>query len=395
MQRLLVIFQLAVSLVLLLGAMLFLRSFRNLITFDPGMREAGISVAYVALPQALHGSQEYENLLQGVLQETRSVPGVLSGATTTNVPLTGGSWEHAVRVGSAEGLSKFTWVSADYFKTMNIPLVLGRDFNSENTSGSPRVAVVNREFVRRYLKGADPLGKTLRTIAENHYPSTIHRIVGVIPDTKYNDVRSATPPMAFAPASQYPDPGPFVTLVIHSNTPEPELMSELKQSLERRYPGAVVTGGNLQAAIRDGMVRERVMATLSGVFGAIAALLAIIGLLWRDLLPGGQPQAGDWRPPGHGRHQVAGGSHGHARSWAAPCRGQRFADCLVAGCWTKRRLLALRVEALRPADPARRYRDAGHSLSSRQLRSGTECGQAGPHDRAALRVAGYLRRAGS
>lgn len=277
MQRLLVIFQLAVSLVLLLGAMLFLRSFRNLITFDPGMREAGISVAYVALPQALHGSQEYENLLQGVLQETRSVPGVLSGATTTNVPLTGGSWEHAVRVGSAEGLSKFTWVSADYFKTMNIPLVLGRDFNSEDTSGSPRVAVVNREFVRRYLKGADPLGKTLRTIAENHYPSTIHRIVGVIPDTKYNDVRSATPPMAFAPASQYPDPGPFVTLVIHSNTPEPELMSELKQSLERRYPGAVVTGGNLQAAIRDGMVRERVMATLSGVFGAIAALLAIIG----------------------------------------------------------------------------------------------------------------------
>ena len=116
-----------------------------------------------------------------LLEEVQSTPGVLSAATTTNVPLTGGSWEHGVRVGSTEGSSKFTWVSRDYFTTMAIPVIRGRGFTDSDTATSQRVAVVNETFARRLTGGADPIGRTLRTAQEPNYPSTVYLIVGVIP----------------------------------------------------------------------------------------------------------------------------------------------------------------------------------------------------------------------
>ena len=158
----------------------------------------------------------------------RSIPGVLSAATTTNMPLVGGSWGHDVHVGSNEGPSKFTWVSPGYFETMRIPLIMGRDFNPSDTIGSLRVAVVNEMFVRRYLGRINPLGQTVRTGQEPDYPSTVYQIVGVIPDTKYNNLRDATPPMAFAPASQFPAPGPWIVMLIHSHEEPAAMLGELK-----------------------------------------------------------------------------------------------------------------------------------------------------------------------
>ncbi len=279
MQRVLVITQIAVSLVLLVGAFLFVRSFRNLITFDPGMRESNITVAYVSFERLHQGLRLNKDFTRRLTEDVRSIPGVLNAASTTNVPLVGGSWEHGIHVGSIEGLSKFTWVSPEYFDTMRIPIVLGRGFNRRDTSGSQHVAVVNEAFVRKYLGNTNPLGKTLRTEPEPDYPSTLYQIVGVIPDTQYNDLRSPTPPMTFAPASQFPeDTGPFASILIYSHLPDAEVAAAVKRVLSRKYPDAVTVAGSFQGWIRDTMTRERVMAMLSGVFGLMAALLAMIGL---------------------------------------------------------------------------------------------------------------------
>ncbi len=278
MQRLLVVVQIAVSLVLLVGALLFVRSFRNLITFNPGMRESHITVAFLAFQQAHSIPSHYKDFQRQLLEDVRSIPGVLNAASTTNVPLVGGSWEHGIRAGSIEGLSKFTWVSPGYFATMGIPLIIGRDFNRNDTSGSRRVAVVNQTFVRRFLRNANPIGETLRTEPEPDFPSTLYQVVGVIPDTKYNDIRGPTPPMTFAPASQYPNPDPFLVLLIHSNETETEIASAVRRLMAREHPEVIATAGDFQAWIRSGMVRERVMAMLSAIFGFIAALLATVGL---------------------------------------------------------------------------------------------------------------------
>jgi predicted permease len=277
-QRLMVVTQISVSLVLLVAALLFVRSFRNLITFDPGMREGGITVAFLGYWQSNLPPQRWAQFQRDLLDEVRATPGVLDAATTTNTPLNGSSWGHGVRVGSVEGDSMFTWVSPGYFTTMGIPVVLGRDFTQNDTAASTRVAVVNQTFVHKLLAGADPIGRTLRTGAEPNYPSTVYEIVGVIPDTQYNDLRGQTPPMAFAPASQFPSQGPWSVIMVRSNAPPAAISATIKRRLAARHPDVIMEFSDFQKQIRDQLTPERLMAMLSGFFGLLAALLAMLGL---------------------------------------------------------------------------------------------------------------------
>ena len=277
LQRLMVVSEIAFSLVLLVGAMLFVRSFRNLISFDPGMREGGITVAFLGFHQSQIPRDRYEQFERDLLEEVRSTPGILSAATTTNVPLVGGSWSHGIRIEAAEGSSRFTWVSPGYFHTMGIALLRGRDFSPSDTVASPRVAVVNQTFIQRFLGGADPLGKTLRTNPEPSYPATVYEIVGVIADTKYNDLRGETPPMTFA-ASQYPNQGPWAVMMIHSTTTPAMVVAAIKHRIAEKHPEIVLEFSDFQMRVHDGLVRERLMAMLSGFFGLLAALLTTVGL---------------------------------------------------------------------------------------------------------------------
>ncbi|HEY3456394.1 MAG TPA: ABC transporter permease [Bryobacteraceae bacterium] len=274
LQRVMVIAQIAVCLVLLAGAALFIRSFRNLMTFDPGMREAGITVAYIGFEPLRIAPEHYEDFKRRLVEEVSTAPGIRHAAITSNVPLTRASWTHGIHVDAQEGSSKFTWVSPSYFDTMNIHLMAGRNFKATDTADSPRVAIVNQTFVRRYLRNENPIGRTLRTLAEPNYPATSYEIVGVIPDTKYADVREKIPPMTFAPAAQLPAREPWTALMIYSNlTP-----SAVKNILVRNHPEMVVDCVDFQTRIRDGFARERLMAVLSGLFGLLAAVLAMLGL---------------------------------------------------------------------------------------------------------------------
>ena len=276
-QRIMVLTQIAVSLVLLVGAFLFVRSFRNLVTFDPGMRKGGITTAFIEFETSNVAPGHYVEFQRQLLDHVRSVPGVLSAATTTFIPLTGGNWSHFVRVGSVDWWSRFAAVSPGYFQTMGIPLLRGRDFNQNDTAASPHVAMVNQTFVRQCLEGTDPVGKTLRTKPEPGYPSATYEIVGVIPDTQYNDLRGETPPLTFVPASQYPQ-GPWCAMMIHSDAPPALVMEVVRRHLAQKHPELVMDFSDFQARIRDGLVRERLMAMLSGFFGMLAAVLTMVGL---------------------------------------------------------------------------------------------------------------------
>jgi putative ABC transport system permease protein len=280
LQRIMVGTQIAVSLVLLVGALLFVRSFRNLMTVNTGMREQGITLAFIGFEQSHIQPDHYDEFKRTLLDEVRGIPGILGAASTTNVPLLGNSWTHAIRLGSKEGSSKFTWVSPGYFQTMNIPILSGRDLSRSDTAASPHVVVVNRTFWRDFAGDGNPLGKVLRTVAEPNYSSTVYEIVGVIPDTKYNDVRGDTPPMAFAPASQFPAAaqGPWTAMMIYSHEPKSDVDTAVKRRLAPGHSEIIVETVDFQARIRDGFVRERLMAVLSGFFGVLAVLLAGVGL---------------------------------------------------------------------------------------------------------------------
>ncbi len=275
LQRAMVVCQISVSLVLLVGAFLFVRSFRSLITLNPGMREHGITPAILGFANSHLPPQRYEEFERELLAEVRSVPGVLNAATTTNAPLLGGSWTHNIHMGSSEGPSKFTWVSPSYLETMGIPLKAGREFNAGDTATSPRVAIVNQAFMRKFTGGINPIGQTLRTSPEPHYPSTVYQIVGVIPDTKYNDIRGENPPMTLAPASQFPARGDWTLMMIYSNA-SPQ--AAVARKIAEAHPEIVMQFSDFEQDIRDGLLRERLLAMLSGFFGLLAAVLAMVGL---------------------------------------------------------------------------------------------------------------------
>ncbi len=278
LQRILVIAQISVSLVLLVGALLFVRSFHNLTTFDPGMREEGITAAFIGFVQSHIPKERYLDFKKQLVDEIRGVPGVSSAAETTNPPLLGGSWTHGIQIGAAYGESKFTWVGAEYFKTMGIPIIRGRGLSSNDRANSTGVAVVNEAFVRRFLSGADPIGLAMRTSPEPDYPSTVYTIVGVIPDTKYDCLRCGTPPMTFAPASQFPASRAWTAIMIHSSLPPEEIANEVGRLFANKHPEMAVQLSSFQGLIRDGLARDRLMALLSGFFGLLAAVLAAVGL---------------------------------------------------------------------------------------------------------------------
>ena len=274
-QRAMVITQIAVSMVLLVGALLFVRSYRNLLTLNPGIRENNITIGNFAFPGA---NVKLDNLAQ-LVDAVRAVPGVDNAAATTRIPLSGQDWSHDIEVESIAGPSKFTYVSQTFFATMGIPLLEGRNFTQYDTSGRPLVVIVNQAFVRKYVRGPSPLGVQVRVRPEPMYPERTCQIVGVVPDTKYADLRADPPPQAFVPVAQLPEMAQTqgMSLLIASRDPV-AAQSALQHMLDARYPGLGMQFSDFQQGILDHLVGDRMMARLAGFFGILAALLVVVGL---------------------------------------------------------------------------------------------------------------------
>lgn len=278
LQHMLVVIQISVSLVLLVAAALFVRSFWNLMTFNPGFRERGIVIAYVDFGRLNLAKTRDHAFIRDILEQVRSIPTVESVASSTHRPLDGSSWSFIVNLDGVENSPKFTWVSQGYFQTMGIPLLAGRAFNDRDTTASPHVAIVNQTFVRTFVKNANPLGKTFVTRAEPNYPSVQYEIIGVVKDTKYASLREPVPPEAFGAMLQALAPDSQATLYIRSAAPAANVIAAMRKKLAQISPEIRSNYEVFENRIQDGLIRERLMAVLSGFFGAIAVMLAAIGL---------------------------------------------------------------------------------------------------------------------
>jgi len=278
-QRFMVVTQVAVSMVLLVGALLFVRSYRNLVTTNPGMREKGITTGYFGYYKMGIKPENEAEFKRQMVDLVRSVPGVENAGSTTFTPLGNGSWEHNIKVGTIDGATKFTYVSPSYFATMGMPLLTGRNFTDEDTNSSPFVLIVNQAFIHKYLGSVAPIGQPVRVLQEPQYPERMYHIVGTIPDTKYNSLRDDTPPMAFAPAAQFPvtAQGPGMAIMIASNNGA-AIIADVRRVMLARYPTMFMQFFDFQQGILDNLVGDRMMAMLSGFFGVLAAVLVVVGL---------------------------------------------------------------------------------------------------------------------
>jgi predicted permease len=348
-QNLLVVVQISISVVLVAGALLFVRTFRNLMTLDPGFRTKGILIASFDAKRLKLPAAQLKPFDGQLLEEIRSIPLVEAVATTSNVLIGGGMWSLGVNIGSVRDSSRFMWVSPGYLETLQTPLIAGRDFNANDTETSPKVVIVNQTFVRRFFGQANPIGRTFRTSPEPNYPETECQIVGVIKDTRYYDLREPAPPIAYAPASQDPDKGPWTQIYIRSSAPLGTVRSAIERRLRAAHPELSVEFRTFQEQIEEGLVRERVMAGLSGFFGVLAALLASIGLygVIAYVVAGRRKEIGIRMALGASRFQVMGLILKEAATLVAIGLGIGVAGLLALG-----RTAASLLFGLEPYDPA-------------------------------------------
>lgn len=281
LRRGLIVSQVALSLVLLVAALLFVRTFRNLVLVNAGLQQNGVLVAdfdFSPLKIPLAARPQYK---RDLLANVRTIPGVEFAAEAVNVPMSGSGWNRFINIpelGISRKLVDFNAVSDRFFQTLQIPLLAGRDFQPSDTWGSPPVAMVNEKFVREVLGGAYPIGRAFTLRQPGGQPDKIYQIVGLVGDTKYRDVREEFQPIIFLAENQDAEPDPESTLLIRSGENVSSLIASVKEMAQRTNPEMVLSFSVLRTSVLRGLSRERLMATLSGFYGVLAAVLAMVGL---------------------------------------------------------------------------------------------------------------------
>jgi putative ABC transport system permease protein len=279
LRRILVVTQVALSLVLLVGALLFVGSLRNLLTVDAGFRQNGILVAnlsFGSLNLPVSNRIEYRRQL---VEKIRAIPGVFSAAHTRITPLSGSGWNQTIFIdGKKKGGSSLNRVTPGYFATLGTSLVAGRDFDSHDVPGGVQVAVVNEAFAKKYYDGANPVGKRFGFEGDKGEAPPVFEIVGMVKNTKYYELREDFKPIAFFADAQDNRSNQSANVVVRADVPLASLIPAIKRSVAEISPAIDVDFHPFKTQILDGLLRERLMATLSGFFGALAAVLAVIGL---------------------------------------------------------------------------------------------------------------------
>jgi len=280
-RRALVVSQVALSLVLLVGALLFVRSLRNLLSLDAGFTRDHILVAGVDYSRLHVPPERRSAFTREIVERVQSIPGVTGAAGARVVPLGGDSWNHHISIVGTEikhQTANFNRVGPGYFRTMGTTLLAGRDFDGRDTRGSEHVALVTETFSRKFLNGASPVGRTLQI--DNQGGDTVERfqIIGLVRDTKYGELREEFTPIVFLSDVQDDRIRPWTSIVVRSDLPLSTLLPSLTSAFAGVSPEISVTFRPFRDILRDGLLRERLMASLSAFFGFLAAILAMIGL---------------------------------------------------------------------------------------------------------------------
>jgi predicted permease len=264
--------QVALCLVLLVGAGLFVQTLQNLQSLKTGFEHQGVLLVDVAGQRPL-------SFYKDALDVVRTVPGVMSASVATNTPLSGAGWSEKVTIDGVtqERELSFLAVSPLYFQTLGTPIVRGRDFGATDEGSVARVAIVNETFARRYFPKRDPIG--------SHFAASVARasvdleIVGIVSDVIGNDLRAAPPATVYVPYFQVQVMSQnFSSLQVRISGPAAPLADAIRRELQPRMSGTPVEVRSLTAQVDSASVRERLVTSLATGLGVVALALAAIGL---------------------------------------------------------------------------------------------------------------------
>ncbi|HLK66361.1 MAG TPA: ABC transporter permease [Bryobacteraceae bacterium] len=281
--RALVALQVGLSMVLLAGAGLFIHSLRQLESVDLGFTRQGILTMDVAPERALFGSQQWLTLQTEILNHIRRMPGVRSAAWSTMTPLNGRDRGEVLDVpGFSPRIETDRHVhlvaaSPEYVTTLGIPLLLGRTFTERDGANAPKVAMINETTARFYFGDANPIGRKMVFATIQGTPT--YEVVGVVKDSKHQSLRGKPWRFLFIPIQQAPDRINRLTLSVRcSNDAMASAAPAVKQILGTRSGLLITNISTIERQVQFSLMKERLVSTLSTAFGALALILACIGL---------------------------------------------------------------------------------------------------------------------
>ncbi|HEY1307755.1 MAG TPA: ABC transporter permease [Vicinamibacterales bacterium] len=277
LRRGLVVAQVAVSIVLVVGSLLFVRTLRKLdevdLGFDPSVLAASIDLRRTAVQPAARILT-----FERIVERLDAVNGVREASLAMIVPLAGADWNGRILTGGAlqDGDVHFNAVGQEYFRVMTIPVLQGRTFEGQDQPGTPRAALVNEAFARRYFPTADPIGKTFQTDAR---VETYH-IVGLVRDSRFIDVgEEHALPIAYLAVAQELIPTPSsLHVIIRTDLPAASIAPALTRVMSDVAPGVAVSYDTVARHVDTLLLPQRLVAWLSSFFAILAVLIASIGL---------------------------------------------------------------------------------------------------------------------
>jgi predicted permease len=272
--------QVALSLVLLVAAGLLLRSFVKLATLDVGFDRNNVLLVGVDLKTAMVPADRQEASYEEIESRLKALPGVLSLGRSNMTPICGAlTMNNSIysewRKPDPDALVYLNYISPGYVPTLRTRLLAGRNFTSADMGGSHAVAIVNQTFARRFFPGLNPVGRIFRD-----YPANPYEVVGLMEDSKYYSLREETRAIAFLPLVQNPMAELRLpeTLELRTAIPPSALVAPVRAAVAGVSSAIPLEFHTLAEQVNDSLVQERSIALLSGFFGALALLLAIIGL---------------------------------------------------------------------------------------------------------------------
>ncbi len=278
--KVLVVGQISISMVLLVGATLFIGSLVKLYRVDRGVETNGVLMFSVRANERYSQDRAW-GLQSAVLDRLATLPGVTSVTASQVVPLSGGLWTRGVSVeGAPTGPGEnedvgFNVIAPKYFSTLGTPLLGGRDFNSRDSNTAPKVAIVNESFARHYFGPASPLGRRAISVR------VTYEIVGVVKDAKYQDLRTGVMPTMYIPWLQREGDQPSnYSFLLRVPSGDPlRLTSSLEALLNQTDSNLRLRPPQLYSDMLDHSIMiERLMATLGGLFGMLAMMVASLGI---------------------------------------------------------------------------------------------------------------------
>ncbi|HEU5450433.1 MAG TPA: ABC transporter permease [Terriglobales bacterium] len=275
----LVVSQLALSLLLLISAGLFVRSLQQAKLFDPGFRADHLLLSQVDLFSAGYDKARGQQALERMLSGIRNLPGVESASMARRVPLSlaGGSSSSTIEPEGYEApkgtkaWSYFNTVAPQYFQTMRIPVLRGREFSASDRPDAPEGFMINQTFAERYWPGQDPIGKRIR-YGRNWYP-----VIGMVADSKYRKLNEPASPFVYLSTTW--NYVPAVIFHVRTATDPRAVAAPLRSVVAQVDPKLPVYGvSTMEETIQAASFQQRLSASLLGAFGLLAVVLASVGL---------------------------------------------------------------------------------------------------------------------